>query len=51
MVSKGTVDGWQYDGKRLWTSGLVKRVYGVFYNKDILADAGLDEAFCRLDMG
>ena len=39
---EGTVDGWQYDGKTYGLPGLVN-VYGVFYNKDILADAGLDE--------
>ena len=39
---EGTVDGWQYDGKTYGLPGLVN-VYGVFYNKDILANAGLDE--------
>lgn len=39
---EGTVDGWQYDGKTYGLPGLVN-VYGIFYNKDILANAGLDE--------
>ena len=39
---EGTVDGWQYDGKTYGLPGLVN-VYGVFYNKDILANAGLAE--------
>lgn len=39
---EGTMNGWQLDGKTYGFPSLVN-VYGVFYNKDILADAGVNE--------
>ncbi len=38
----GTMQGWQYRGATYGFPSLVN-VYGVFYNKDILANAGLEE--------
>lgn len=38
----GTMQGWQYKGSTYGFPGLVN-VYGVFYNKDLLAAAGLEE--------
>lgn len=38
----GTMQGWQYDGATYGFPGLVN-VYGVFYNKDLLAAANLEE--------
>ncbi|WP_026506657.1 ABC transporter substrate-binding protein [Butyrivibrio sp. MC2013] len=39
---KGAMDGWQYDGKCYGLPGLAN-VYGIFYNKDLLAAKGLSE--------
>ncbi|MCR5753555.1 MAG: extracellular solute-binding protein [Acetatifactor sp.] len=38
----GAMDGWKYDGKCYGLPGLAN-VYGIFYNKDILASKGLEE--------
>lgn len=38
----GTMSGWQMDGKTFGFPSLVN-VYGVFYNKDLLAKAGVEE--------
>ncbi|BCK01271.1 ABC transporter substrate-binding protein [Anaerocolumna chitinilytica] len=39
---EGTMNGWQLDGKTYGFPSLVN-VYGVFYNKDLLAAAGVSE--------
>ena len=39
---EGTMSGWQLDGKTYGFPSLVN-VYGVFYNKDLLAAAGIKE--------
>jgi len=39
---EGTMSGWQLDGKTYGFPSLVN-VYGVFYNKDLLAAAGVSE--------